>query len=57
MSGRDRDEEENPAGKKEETDHEAKEIQPPSPILTRFCPVSAQVLPGRVHHRASERPL
>ena len=56
MSGWGREEEESPARKKEETDHEAQEIQPPSPILTGFCPVSAQVVPGRVHHRAPDPP-
>ena len=56
MSGRDREEEENPAGKKEGTDHEAQKIQQPSRILTRFFSVSAQVVPGRIHHRAPEPP-
>ena len=56
MSGWGREEEESPACKKEETDHEAQEIQPPSPILTGFCPVSAKVVPSRIHHRAPDPP-
>ena len=54
MSGRGRDEEEAPAGETEATNHEAQEIQPPSPFLPGFWPVSARVLPGRVHHRAPD---
>ena len=56
MSGRGRDEEEAPAGETEATNHEAQEIQPPSPFLPGFCPVSVQVLLGRVQHRAPNPP-
>ena len=56
MSGRGRDEEEDPANEKEETDQGAQETQQPSRILPGFCPVSAEVGPGRVHHRDPEPP-
>ena len=56
MSGRGRDEEEDPANEKEETDQEVQETQQPSRILPGFCPVSAEVGPGRVHHRDPEPP-
>ena len=56
MSGRARDEEENPADEKEESDHEAQEIQQPSQILPGFCPVTAEVVLSRVHQRAPDTP-
>ena len=56
MSGRGRDEEKKPNDKKDETDHESQEIQQPSRILPGFCPVSAEILPSRVHHRDPDPP-
>ena len=56
MSGRDGEKEENPAGNEEEIDHEAPEIQQPSQILAGFYSVSAQVVPGRIHHKVPEPP-
>ena len=56
MSGRGRDKEEDPADEKEEADQEAQETQQPLRILPGFCPVSAEVGPGRVHHRDPEPP-
>ena len=56
MSGRGREEEKKPADEKEETDHGPQEIQQPSKILPGFCPVSAEVMPSRVHHRDPDPP-
>ena len=56
MSGSSSDKEEPPAGETEETDHEAQEIQPPSPFLPGFCPVSARWSPGRIQRRAPNPP-
>ena len=56
MSGRGRDVEEDPANEKEETYQESQETQQPSRILPGFCPVSAEVGPGRVHRRDTKPP-
>ena len=57
MSGQGRDKEKPPTDEGEATDQEAQEVQPPSPFMTGFCPVSAQVPQGRVPHRAPKHPL
>ena len=57
MSGRGRDEEKPPADEGEAADQEAQEVQPPSPFMTGFCSVSAQVPQGRVPHQAPKHPL
>ena len=56
MSGSSSDNEEPPAGKTEETDHEAQELQLPLPFLPGFCLVSARLSPGRVQRRAPNAP-